>query len=108
VVFAKRTTAPYVQPDMQRWLTQMGIGSATVLARPLTIYVDHAPNPVPQFINPSFFPNLLQVPPWPTQPIRCVCACLCAVLFPLLGVAQKGCKDPIVMTIFGIQSLEVS
>eukprot|EP00884_Botryococcus_braunii_P014746 jgi/Botrbrau1/23272/Bobra.0102s0015.1 len=62
LVFSRRSAAtPYVQL-MQTWLNGMGIGSASIIAQPLTIYVDHKLSvPVPQYIQPDFYRSLTQV-----------------------------------------------
>eukprot|EP00884_Botryococcus_braunii_P021318 jgi/Botrbrau1/7870/Bobra.9_2s0046.1 len=62
LIFGRRSAAtPYVQL-MQKWLSGMGIGSASIIAQPLTIYVDHKLNvPVPQYIQPDFYRSLTQV-----------------------------------------------
>lgn len=51
---------PYRQ-SMQTWLNQLGFGVVSVLARPLVVYVDHSPLPVPQPLAPAFFSSLAQV-----------------------------------------------
>lgn len=53
--------APY-QQNMQGWLNAVGIGNPTVFYRPITIYIEHSPNPVPT-ISPVFFTNMRQVCP---------------------------------------------
>jgi hypothetical protein len=53
----------YVQPDINKWLTNMGLNNVIVIANALTVEVDHSPFPIPQFINPVFFTALRQVRP---------------------------------------------
>jgi Methylaspartate ammonia-lyase N-terminus len=60
IVFRRSTTAAY-QQNMNKWLTNMGLASATIITNPLTIQFDHAAFPIPQFQAPTFFSNLLQV-----------------------------------------------
>eukprot|EP00884_Botryococcus_braunii_P023498 jgi/Botrbrau1/9832/Bobra.0313s0011.2 len=62
LIFSRRSAAtPYVQL-MQQWLSGMGIESASIIAQPLTIYVDHKLNvPLPQYIQPDFYRSLTQV-----------------------------------------------
>eukprot|EP00884_Botryococcus_braunii_P020167 jgi/Botrbrau1/6834/Bobra.0153s0029.1 len=54
-------TVGYVQPDINKWLTNMGLANVIVIANALTVEVDHSPFPIPQFINPVFFTSLRQV-----------------------------------------------
>eukprot|EP00884_Botryococcus_braunii_P000973 jgi/Botrbrau1/10877/Bobra.0025s0054.1 len=60
LTYVKATTGAY-RPQMARWLSQLGLGSLTVMARPLTIIVDHTPNPITTPLNPYFLGSLLQV-----------------------------------------------
>lgn len=60
LVFAAKAAWTYRQ-SMSTWLKQLGLGAVTVIARPLTIYVEHAPTSVPQFLYPDFFRSLTQV-----------------------------------------------
>eukprot|EP00884_Botryococcus_braunii_P000975 jgi/Botrbrau1/10879/Bobra.0025s0056.1 len=60
LTYMKPTTGAY-RPQMARWLSQLGLGSLTVMARPLTITVDHTPNPITTPLNPFFLGSLLQV-----------------------------------------------
>eukprot|EP00884_Botryococcus_braunii_P000972 jgi/Botrbrau1/10876/Bobra.0025s0053.1 len=60
LTYVRATTGAY-RPQMARWLSQLGLGSLTVMARPLTIIVDHTPNPITTPLNPFFLGSLLQV-----------------------------------------------
>eukprot|EP00884_Botryococcus_braunii_P012371 jgi/Botrbrau1/21134/Bobra.0061s0028.1 len=58
VVFANRAGANYKQPAMQTYLTQLGLGSISVLVGALTVYVDYVNGVVPGPLSPVFLPNL--------------------------------------------------
>lgn len=62
LVFARANAAVAYRQNMSTWLNQLGLGGVTVIARPLTIYVEHALVPVPQYLYPDFFRSLTQVP----------------------------------------------
>lgn len=61
IIMRKGSSAPYVQPDINRWLTTLGIGSPQVIAGTLTIYADHTPNALTVPISPVFLATLQQV-----------------------------------------------
>lgn len=63
IVMRRTSGAPYVQPNINQWLTNMGLAGVTVLAQALTVLVDHSPFPVPPSIAPVFFTNLKQASP---------------------------------------------
>jgi hypothetical protein len=51
----------YVEPNITRWLTAIGISDINVLKGGLTVYVTHTPAPIPRPIAPVFFPKLQQL-----------------------------------------------
>lgn len=55
------SSGQYVQPDINKWLTNMGLAGVNLIAGILTVEVDHTPFPIPQFIAPAFFTSLVQV-----------------------------------------------
>ncbi len=62
VVIIQRTrSVPYVPPNIEQWLRNMGLAGVGVLAQSLSIQIDHTPNPIPPSIAPVFFANLSQV-----------------------------------------------
>lgn len=61
LVFTRLNGAVAYRDRMQTWLSQLGIGAATVIARPVTVFVEHANAPFAQTINPDFLRSLLQV-----------------------------------------------
>eukprot|EP00884_Botryococcus_braunii_P012368 jgi/Botrbrau1/21131/Bobra.0061s0025.1 len=61
IVFINRAGANYKQPTVQTYLTQLGLGSITVLVGTLTVYVDYSNGAVPGPLAPTFLPNLAEV-----------------------------------------------
>lgn len=62
----RASSAPYVQPDIQKWLTQLGLNSIVISQGSLTVEVNHSPFPpipsaFPPTIGPFFLPNIRQV-----------------------------------------------
>eukprot|EP00884_Botryococcus_braunii_P015058 jgi/Botrbrau1/23553/Bobra.0141s0024.1 len=53
-----RTAQTYVEPDIYKWLTIMGLGSLTVLNGPLSVFVDNRVQPIPVSISPVFLASL--------------------------------------------------
>jgi hypothetical protein len=64
VVIANEQSLPasnYVEPNINKWLTNIGIGGISVLQGPLIVTVTHTPGPIPKAISPSFFTSLQQL-----------------------------------------------
>nr|AWI73731.1 polysaccharide associated protein [Botryococcus braunii] len=61
ITIRRTRSVAYIQPDINKWLTNMGLNNVIVIANALTVEVDHSPFPIPQFINPVFFTLLRQV-----------------------------------------------
>eukprot|EP00884_Botryococcus_braunii_P009084 jgi/Botrbrau1/18177/Bobra.53_1s0045.1 len=51
----------YVEPNINQWLTNIGIANIVVLQGTLTVTVTHTPGSIPKAISPSFFTSLQQL-----------------------------------------------
>eukprot|EP00884_Botryococcus_braunii_P011855 jgi/Botrbrau1/20670/Bobra.0058s0004.1 len=60
LVFKRNNPNVAYSNNMQNWLNLVGIGNPRLAFAPITIYVDHAPYPLPP-IAPLFLLNLVQV-----------------------------------------------
>lgn len=61
ITIRRLRSVTYVAPDINKWLTNMGVATAVVIANALTVEVDHSPFVIPPFISPTFFTFLKQV-----------------------------------------------
>lgn len=61
VTIRRASGAPYVQPNIAKWLTQMGLNNISVSIGTLIVEVNHSPVPIPSAIAPSFLPFIRQV-----------------------------------------------
>jgi hypothetical protein len=57
---ARTTAATYVQPTIQKWLDNLGIGSVNTVGGSLSVFVDQTPAPIPVPVAPVFLPTLRQ------------------------------------------------
>lgn len=61
ITIRRASGAPYVQPDINKWLTQMGLNNVSLSQGSLTVELDHSPYPIPPTLAPSFLPFIRQV-----------------------------------------------